>query len=89
MVKLVFHLNNELCLNCDSSKLIGVFNNPLIELVEVVTNNYQLPIKLKDNRFISYEKEGKQYVGRQRTIQGVNFKEIYEVGRDGLVAVKI
>jgi len=88
-MKLIFHLKNNTSYKCDSDNLIGVFNNPLVEMVDVPINGCLEQFILKNSRFIFYSKDNKHFIGRQKKIKGANIKFIYEIGGSGLIPVVV
>jgi hypothetical protein len=84
---LVFKLNNGSIYKCDSGNLVGVFNNYSVEAVEVVCGSNTCVIPLKGYRFIHYSHDGRNFIGKQRTVRNTNVRHIYEVGGKGLIPV--
>ena len=83
-MKFNFYFKNGSVLKSDENINAGLFNNPDLIMAEVLLNNLIIKIKLDNSRLIFYKKDGHYYIGKQKTINGINKKAIVRLG-DGEV----
>lgn len=80
MIKLEFHLNNGSVLTTDKTELVGVYNNPDLTKLIVITNKARLQIPIEHGeRLVFSKKEDYYLVGKQKTVRWTNKKLLFKI----------